>query len=213
MATDAEVQAPEVQAGQCSAGQIESRPGHRPLYRLSVEQYHRISEAGIIPSGAAVELIEGLLVRKMPKNPPHIIATALLNRLLLRLLPDDWFVLIGDPIMLEALGSEPEPDVMIVRGNPRDYRAAKPGPDAAALVIEVADTSYRYDRQVKWALYAAAGVPVYWIVDLNRRVLEVHADPSAEGYRSLAVLALDDEAPVVLDGREVARLRVADILP
>lgn len=189
------------------------QPEFPPFYRLTVEQYHRIAAAGIIPEGAPVELMEGLLVRKMTVHPPHNVAMALLGRWLHRHIPDGWFVSTDTPIALEEQESEPEPDEKIVRGDPRDYSERMPGPGDVALVVEISDTSYRYDRQVKWANYAAAGVPVYWIVDLNRRVLEIHTEHSPEGYRTVRVLGPDEEAPIVLDGREVARLRVSDILP
>ena len=213
MATDTEVQTPERQIGDSSVNLIESKQNYPSLYRLSVDQYHQIAQAGIIHSGAPVELIEGLLVRKMTIKPPHSACCDALRHLIDRGLPDGWYVSSDNPLNLAALDSEPEPDVKVVRGSYRDFFQRQPAPEDCAIVIEVSDSSYHYDRQVKWALYAAAGVPVYWIVDLNRGALEIHAEPSAEGYRALAVLGPADEAPIVLDGREVARLRVAEILP
>ena len=211
MATDTRTpSAPSARSGDAF---INTNPDYPPLYRLTVEQYHRICEAGIVPEGAPVELMEGLLVQKMGKNQPHIVGTMLLERILPRMIPDGWSVTASNPVTLEDQGSEPEPDCQVIRGSPRDFLQRKPDPTTAALVIEVSDTSYRYDRHVKWANYAASGVPVYWIVDLNRRRLEVHTDPSPEGYRSLREFGPDDEVPIVLDGREVARLRVAEILP
>lgn len=184
-----------------------------PLYRLSVEQYHQLCESAIIPEGSPVELVEGLLVRKMSKNPPHLMATDLINQLLNRLVPEGWYVSIENPVTLQAQQSEPEPDAKLVRGSPRDYAGRKPGPADTPLVIEISDTSYRFDRQVKWLVYAAAGIPTYWIIDLNRRLLEIHTEPGPEGFSSCLVLGPDDEAPLLLEGREVARLRVADLLP
>jgi hypothetical protein len=82
-----------------------------------------------------------------------------------------------------------------------------------ALVIEVADSSYRIDRSTKWAIYAAAGVPAYWILDLNRSRLEAHTEPRDGAYTRTALLGRDDEVPLILDGRETARFAVRDILP
>jgi Uma2 family endonuclease len=106
---------------------------------------------------------------------------------------------------------------MVIRGAIRDYTGRRRTPADAALVIEVAEASYRTDRYTKYAIYAAARVPIYWIVDLNRNRLEVHTEPRGEGetahYAQLRLLDPNDEVPLVLDGREVARFAVRDILP
>ena len=106
---------------------------------------------------------------------------------------------------------------MVVRGNLRDYAGRRRTPANAALVIEVADTSYTYDRFHKWVTYAVAGVPIYWIVDLGRRRLEVHSEPAGQGetayYGRSQILGQDDDTALVLDGREIAHLAVREILP
>jgi Uma2 family endonuclease len=182
-------------------------------YPLSVEQYQEIAARGIIPSGAPVELIDGQLVRKMTKHEPHLVCCNLLNHWLWSVLPKGWFVCAENPLVLADLRSEPEPDLMVQRGIPRDYLARKARPEDVALVIEVSDTSYSFDRKVKARLYAASGVPVLWLVDLNRRVLEVHTGPGPEGYGQIAELAEADEVILTLGGREVARVAVRDLLP
>jgi Uma2 family endonuclease len=182
-------------------------------HRISVDLYDRITESGLLTKDDPVELLEGLLVEKMSKNPPHVVATALLEKKLHRVVPDNWFVTSGNPIKVPERDSEPEPDTQIVRGDPREYNARKPGPADVALVIEVSDTSYALDRRIKWTIYGAGGVPVYWLLDLNRRVLEVHTDPSPDGYRTLHTLGPDEEIALVLDGREVARFPVREVLP
>jgi Uma2 family endonuclease len=182
-------------------------------YPLSVEQYQEIAARGIIPSGAPVELIDGQLVRKMTKSEPHITCCEILNIWLMRRLPDGWYASVENPLVLADVRSEPEPDLKVVSGTPRDYLARKARPEDVALVIEVSDTSYSFDRKVKARLYAASGVPVLWLVDLNRRVLEVHTGPGPEGYGQIAELAEADEVILTLGGREVARVAVRDLLP
>jgi Uma2 family endonuclease len=125
----------------------------------------------------------------------------------------------SNPITLEERNSEPEPDASVLRGQARDYKDRRRTPTDAAVVIEVAETSYPLDRHQKSVIYAASNVPVYWIVDLNRRRLEVFTDPVAEPPGSAAYFAQTrvyleaEEVLLVLDGREVARFAVREILP
>lgn len=109
------------------------------IWRLTVEQYHRMISAGILTDDDPVELLEGWLVFKMPKNPQHRLATQLTREALTRLIPAGWFVDTQEPIT--TYDSEPEPDVMIVRGQPRDYANRHPVPAEIALVVEVADAT------------------------------------------------------------------------
>jgi Uma2 family endonuclease len=186
------------------------------LYRMSVEQYHRMIEEGIIDEGDRLELLQGLLVTKMTKGQPHIICSELVLFVLGRLLPPGWFVSSQNPVTIVEDDSEPEPDIKVVRGHPRDYSNLRIAPEHVALVIEIADSSYSYDLK-KRAMYAKCGIPVYGIINLNARRLEVYTDPTgpdpAPDYRSRADFGPDDEVPIVLDGREVARVFVRDLLP
>ena len=106
---------------------------------------------------------------------------------------------------------------MIVRGNIRDYTSRRRTPADAALVIEVAHTSYAYDHFVKWVTYAGARVPIYWIVDIDRQRLEIHSEPAGQGetayYGLTQILGQDHDVALVLDGREIARFAVREILP
>ncbi|MFO0925931.1 MAG: Uma2 family endonuclease [Gemmataceae bacterium] len=187
-----------------------------PPYRLTVEQYHAMLRGGILSEDDKVELLEGVLVQKMGKNPPHRFATQQLNRILLPMVPvDRWFVDIQEPVT--TADSEPEPDVAVFRGTPQQFVVAgqHPGPTDACLVIEVSDSSLRTDRGVKQRIYARAGIPQYWIVNIVDRRVEVYTDPSgadpAPAYRQRRDFAVGDEVPVVLDGVEVGRVRVADL--
>ena len=188
-------------------------------HRITVDEYHRMAEAGIFGPEPRLELLEGVLVDKMTKNPPHIVVTDLLDNLFHRLLPEGsgYCTSMGNPVTIEDRHGELEPDAMILRGNPRDYTSRTRTPADAALVIEVANTSYAYDRYSKWVTYAGARVPIYWIVDLGRRRLETHSEPAGQGetayYGLTQILGQDDEVALVLDGREIARFAVREILP
>ncbi len=131
--------------------------------------------------------------------------------------PEGYFVSRRSPLTIRDRDGEPEPDVLVLRGKIRDYADRERTPADAALLAEVSDTSYDYDRRAKWVTYAAARVPVYWIVDVNRRRLEVHTEPTGEGeaavYGRTQIFGPDDEVPLILDGREVGRFPVKEILP
>jgi Uma2 family endonuclease len=172
--------------------------------------------AGILSENDAVELLEGFLVAKMPKDPQHSLATQLLCDVIAAQLPGGWHVSDQEPITTED--SEPEPDVIVVRGERRDYRERPPGPAEIALVIEVANTTLQHDCIIKAALYARAGITIYWIVNLNERQIEVYSEPliaeaGAAAYQQRQDYVIDDSVPLYLAGRVVAQLPVPEFLP
>src|SRR4051794_35571833 len=135
-----------------------------PVWPLSVEQYHAMIRTGILTDDTPVELLEGLLIAKMSKNPAHSTAKRLLLQALISLLPAGWFVDEQEPIT--TADSEPEPDLAVIRGAPRDYRERHPVPHDLVLLIEVSEATLKRDRGRKKRLYARATVPEYWIVNL-----------------------------------------------
>jgi Uma2 family endonuclease len=186
------------------------------LYRFTVEQFHDLTRLGIIGPDDRVELLEGLPVLKMTKNPRHWIATGLVQDALRALALPGYFVHVQDPV--DTPDSVPEPDVALVRGARRQYLGRNPLPHECPLFIEVADTSLAHDRGWKKEIYAKAGIAVYWILNLVDRQLEVHSQPSgpqAENpdFRDRQVFLAADEVPVVLEGREMGKILVADMLP
>jgi Uma2 family endonuclease len=190
-------------------------PGHLhpELYRLSVNQYEQMARAGILSENDKVELVEGLLYRKPTKKGPHSIACRETDAALSRLVPTkSYFVTREDPVRIAGRFGMPEPDVSIVRGRSRDYVEQ---PDAAdvPLIVEVADKSLTFDRTTKLSSYAGGGIPVYWIVNLVDRQVEVYTDPGATGYQTSQIFMPGQEVPVVIDGIEVGRVAVIDILP
>ena len=186
-----------------------------PIWRLSVERYHEMIRAGILTDDDPVELLEGLLVEKMSKNRPHSLATRRLRRALERLIPSGWYVDSQEPITTSD--SEPEPDCVVVRGNPDDFPDRQPSPRDAPLVAEVADASLRRDRTTKLRIYARASVAVYWVVNLIDRQVEVYSDPTGPAeqpsYRQRRDYGPADDVPLVIDGKEIGRIPVRDILP
>ena len=185
------------------------------IWRLSVGQYHEMIRTGILTADDPVELLAGWLVYKIPKNPPHRIATRLAQQALEAVVPAGWYVDTQEPITLND--SEPEPDVMIVRGETRDYRDRHPGPEDVALIVEVADSTLERDRGVKRMVYARAGIPVYWIINVLERVLEVYYDPAGPGedadYIQRRNYEVSDIVTVMIDGQEVGRVAVRELLP
>jgi Uma2 family endonuclease len=186
-----------------------------PIFRLSVDQYHEMIRSGILRDDDQVELLEGWLVPKMSKNPPHRVATELAAAALRSIVPPGWYVSTQEPVTTST--SEPEPDLSVVKGGPRDYIKGHPQPEHLAMVMEIADSSLSRDRGIKLRAYAYAGVPVYWLVDVTERRVEVCTLPTGPAenpaYGSVQPYAQDDLLPVVIGGREAGRIAVRDILP
>ena len=185
-------------------------------YRLTVRQYLKIIDAGVFPYDARVELLGGVLAAKMTKYAPHNFAIFALGENLRSLVPAGWLVREEKSVVLGRFW-RPEPDIAVVRGPDDRYRTNDPARPDLDLLIEVADSSYVPDRGVKWRAYAAAGVPVYWIVNLPLRQVEIYTIPGGRGksaaYRDCVTFGAGDEAPVVVGGKEVGRVGVKDILP
>lgn len=185
-----------------------------PLFRMSVEQYEALVDAGVFTRRDRVHLVNGYLVARMAQKPPHAIADDLLGAELARVPPADrFYIRAANPIRLPSRASEPEPDRCVVRGAVRDYEGRHPGPDDVTLLAEFADSSLADDRRMGAEIYGPAGIPVYWIVNLIHRQVEVYTDPGPEGYRSRAVVAEGESVDVVIDGQLLGRIAVADILP
>lgn len=186
-----------------------------PVWRFSVPQYHQMIRLGILTEDDPVELLEGWIIQKMPKNPPHRASTKLTCSALEEIVPEGWYVDAQEPITL--LDSEPEPDVVVVRGNTRDYLDRHPGSQDLALVVEIADSTLERDRTSKKRLYARAGIPVYWIVNLPEQKLEVYTEPidlaQEPTYQQRQDYSLSDEVSVAIERREVGRLTVRDLFP
>lgn len=142
-----------------------------------------MGEAGILRDGERVELIEGEVVEMNPIGSRHAACVKELTWLVSRQLSDEFRVDVQNPVTLNG-GLEPQPDLAVVRA--RDYRDSLPTPEDVLLLIEVADTSLAYDRNVKLPLYAEAGIQEVWIVDLTGESIERHTNVFGEGYHFTA---------------------------
>jgi Uma2 family endonuclease len=182
-----------------------------PVRRFTVDEYHRMSEAGVLGEDDRVELLEGWVVPKVPQSPLHAAAIGLVQERLGQALPAGFHIRVQSP--LTTADSEPEPDLAVVSGGSARYRDHHPGPGEVLLVVEIADSSLERDRRIKAELYARAGFPVYWLLNLVNSTLELHGLPSSDGYRRREVLAESEAAPLAIEGREVARLTVAALIP
>jgi Uma2 family endonuclease len=179
------------------------------------QEYERLIDHGFLDEDDPVELLDGLLLVKEPQHSPHRTAVLLVAKALERAFGEGWFVQTQSPIVLDDR-SEPEPDVCVVRGSPRDY--VDTHPTHPALVVEVAQSGLRLARGRKATAYARARIMDYWIVNLVDRVLEVHREPArpgpqrrAWGYAAIETLAGD--ATVTPLAAPEATIRVADLLP
>ena len=150
--------------------------------RFTVEEYYRMAEVGILGPEDRVELIEGEIFQMSPIGPRHAYSVIALTTLFTRALGERTLLSSQNPVLLPH-DTEPEPDVVLLRPPLSQYGARLPQPTDVLLIIEVADTSYPFDREVKLPLYAAANVPEVWIVDLTRDTVEVFRDPTARAYR------------------------------
>ena len=185
------------------------------LYRFSVPQYHKMIEIGVLTEDDNLELLDGYLVHKMTRNPPHDACLQLIQETLPRLLPAGWCLRMQSAITLSR--SEPEPDGALVRGNARTYATHHPMPSDIGMVIEVADSTLDSDRIDKGRIYAEAGIACYWIINLVDRQIEVYTQPSgatttpAFGHRQ--DYRMGDGVPLLLDAAVVGNIPVRELLP
>jgi Uma2 family endonuclease len=156
--------------------------GRRPL---TIAEYHRMAEVGILTERDRVELIEGQLIAMSPIGSGHSGTVNALNRMLVRAVGDRGVVAVQNPVQLDDL-SEPEPDFAVLKPREDDYRKATPRPEEVLLIIEVADSSLAYDRAVKRSLYARHGIPEFWIVNLVAGEVEVCRTPAGDRYASVS---------------------------
>lgn len=190
-------------------------PTDMPVRRFSVDEYHRLIEDGYFSSDERFELLEGFIVQKMPRDPVHDVAVEIAHELLRARLPEGWRIRVQSAITTND--SEPEPDLAVVRGQPRDHMTAHPGPSDVALVVEVSNTTLRNDQTNKARVYARAGVRVYWIINLVDRRAEVYEEPTgpdaAPAYRRRADYRLEATIPLVIGGIAVAPILISELLP
>ena len=183
-----------------------------PRVKLTVDRYEKMGEAGIFGDDHRIELIEGELVEMAPIGGPHLGVVNALTALLTVAVGRRGVVSVQNPVGLLPY-SEPQPDLVVLKPGFAGRNVKVPRADDALLVIEVADTTLHYDRNVKVKIYARAGIPEVWLVDVNAGRVEVFREPSAEGYakqqvaeatESVTMLALPDVEIVDVDLLRIA---------
>lgn len=190
-------------------GPTEMPPG--PLRRFTIEEYHRMIETGVLGPEDRLELLNGWIVSRSPHNPPHDTSVSLTDDAIDYRLPQGWCIRVHASITLSE--SEPEPDIAVVRGEHRRYASRHPSPTDIGILVEVSESTLRYDREEKGPTYAREGIAVYWIVNLVETKIETYTDPSPTGYRQRRDYVVGESVPLMLDGREVATIPVEDLLP
>ncbi len=179
--------------------------------RFTVDEYRKMAESGILAEDDRVELIEGEIVDVSPIGAAHASLVLRLNRVLVRLTGDHASVAVQNPVELSA-ESQPQPDLALLKPRADDYASWLPRPPDILLVIEVADSSVAYDRDIKIPLYGRAGIPEAWLIDLSGSgSIEIHRGPTPRGYRERVRPERGEAIPVPgLAGVVVA---VDDLLP
>lgn len=179
-------------------------------YKLSIEDYYKLGEVGILNENSRVELIEGELIQMAPIGVSHLWAVTRLNRLLLQAAGTQAEVSPQNAVVLPP-DSVPQPDFTLLRVPVPGKPLRLPMPEDVMLVVEVSDTTLRYDRGRKHRLYAKAGIAQYWIVDTNAQRFECYGDPVEGTYRTKSVHGKGEVVAIAkLQGATVA---VSDVFP
>jgi len=181
-----------------------SPPGPK---RFTVEEFHNLGEAGLFVGKQAC-LIRGEIFEEGPMNPPHRLSLELSTLAMQGAFGTGWRVCAQMPLLL-GTATDPEPDIAMVRGSPRDNFAH---PTSAELILEISDTSFKFDAGLKLELYASAGIADYWVLDVNDRLLYVFRDPQRDGTYGEQLTLKDTESVSPLAAPDKTIL-VADLLP
>jgi Uma2 family endonuclease len=193
------------------ATRVPSGPPRNMLW--TVDQFHYLGDLGMF-EGRRAWLVDGVIVEEGPMNPPHAIAATKTEDTIRDAVGKGYHVRVAKPLVL-AQATDPEPDVAVVTGKPGDYTSH---PTTASLVVEVSDSSLRYDMTVKVGVYAAGGIADYWVVDVNGRELHVFRDPRPDaahpqGHSYGTHLTFGPNDTVSPLSAPNASVRVADLLP
>jgi Uma2 family endonuclease len=180
---------------------------------VTLEEYERMVDEDVFGDRAPIELLDGELVPKMTQKPPHCTSDDACGNELARVLPTGWYIRAAKPVRLPPQDSEPEPDRCVARGSRLDYETRHPGPPDIALVVEVSYRTLAQDRGKKQKNYATAGIPIYWIINIHERQVEVYTQPQPGIYGSRMDYKTGERFPVIIDGNLVGEIAVADVLP
>lgn len=186
-----------------------SIPGSSP-HRFTVSDYHRMADTGILGEDARVELIRGQIIDMAPIGAPHFGMVNRLTRLLPACIAGRGALSVQNPVRLDD-GSEPEPDVAVLKPRADDYETATPRPADVLLMIEVSESTLRYDRDVKIPLYAESGISECWLVDIVGRAVEVYRRPVGGRYAEMR--RVGSEGTLDIEALPGATLAAGDLFP
>lgn len=178
------------------------------LHHWTNREYYQMAASGIINPDERIELINGNIVDMSPQTSFHSTAIRLAEEALRLVFPSGYDIRVQMPLAL-AYDSEPEPDISVVQGTPRDF--IKAHPDTAVLIVEVSDSSLLFDRDQKKKLYARFGIPEYWIINLKDNCLEVYQEPVNETYKKIKILHHPDKISPAYS--LLSSISVSEILP
>ncbi len=181
---------------------------------LSVAQYHEMIDSGSLDD-IRCELIHGWIFEIMPPKPPHSQHVRALVKFLMPMVNGDEYV-VGVQDAIALADSEPQPDLFVAVGPEDKYSERHPGPGDLVLVVEVSDTPVRQDRIKKLKLYASAGIPQYWIIDVKQRRIEVYTEPRSgkkPGFGTHTSYGPMDDIPIVIGGSKLGAVRASKLLP
>ncbi len=183
------------------------------LFEFSVDAYERLVDLGIVTKNDHVELLEGVIVQMSPKGIGHNYAVDYLQRTLMMMFDAEWYVRSQGTLQLSK--AEPEPDLVVLRGQPENYQYRHPNEHDVGIIIEVSDSSLKTDREAKGSIYAKYGLPEYWIVNLVDEQVEVYKrDPNHDSqYLPPALIGKDQILSVELAGKVYGEIRVAKLFP
>ena len=153
---------------------------------INVDEYYRMAEVGILTEHDQVELIHGEIIKKSPIGSKHAAVVDRINNLLKMHLSDQLIIRVQNPVKINDL-NEPEPDISLLRFKDDYYAEKHPEPKDILLVIEVSDTTFSYDKEVKLPLYAAAGIPEFWLINIDKQEIEVHRNPADDVYKNISL--------------------------
>lgn len=168
---------------------------------INVSEYYRMAEAGILTENDRVELIHGEIIEMSPVGSKHAATVDRINKML-NDLQLNAIVRVQSPVKIDEL-SEPEPDIVLLKSREDFYEERHPQANDILLIIEVADTTKAYDQEIKIPLYAQAGIPEAWLIDLNSSELAVYTNPSADGYKKIELFNPNDKVRLQAFGIEL----------
>jgi Uma2 family endonuclease len=189
---------------------MQSTETNLQLRLWTVEEYHRMAEAGIFAPDERVELLEGKILCKSAKSTAHRSTTGRIDYLLKKRLEKIALICVQDPVKLNDR-SEPEPDLSVVKIDPLDYADHHPTPSEVYLIIEVADSSLKFDCEIKAKTYSLAGIKDYWVLDVVKRELYIFRNPTQTGYESQVIVG-ENETVSPLEFPDL-QIRLSEMLP